>query len=277
LYEITPVEFHKPIWIKRDDLYAPFNSCNVNGTKLRCCVELFEQNKNKTSNGVLTGCSINSPQSVIVAAVANHFKVPCTAYFGGTKLSNIKSLGLLEKLNTTTEILNSGRHSVLYHTINKKALEEGKFVVKYGIQETNRYILINSIANQVENIPNGVDKICIVCGSGVTAIGLLLGLEKFKKSNIKKIILAGTAPNRLKKINSYFNNLLAPQTDFYNKILYIDLYNQKGFNYDKKEYAEIDGIVLHPNYEAKAFNWLKESNYFNEKTLFWIIGSEINV
>ena len=39
---------------------------------------------------------------------------------------------------------------------------------------------------------------------------------------------------------------------------------------------EVDGIKLHPQYEAKAFERMEELNLVNKDTLFYIIGQEIN-
>ena len=55
----------------------------------------------------------------------------------------------------------------------------------------------------------------------------------------------------------------------------IDLFHEKGFKYEKGLNENIDGIKLHPNYEAKTYNWLKNNiDYKKEKTLLWIVGCE---
>lgn len=55
--ELTPVENHNGLYIKRDDLYKPFGDNTVNGGKLRQCYKLVESIKDKY-DGVISCCSI---------------------------------------------------------------------------------------------------------------------------------------------------------------------------------------------------------------------------
>ena len=278
LTEITPVQVSSDILIKRDDLFQPLDIINVNGTKLRECIVLLENNIERCKNfGVITGTSIYSPQSIIVASACYILGIKCTCIFGGTTIKRLHELNLynaLTKLGAKIEIpCKGGRTSILQSYINKRIQNSGEFCVKYGINIMNKEVLETAVSEQIQNIPD-VKNICLVCGSGITTIGILLGLQKYKPC-IDNIYLFGTAPNREKLLQSYFNNLIR-RNDYVKKIKYVDLHSEKGFVYEKKIYKEVDGIKLHPQYEAKAFERMGELNLVNKDTLFYIIGQEIN-
>jgi hypothetical protein len=56
--------------------------------------------------------------------------------------------------------------------------------------------------------------------------------------------------------------------------------NGTGFcSYDDWMPYVVDDIEMHPRYEGKIFNYMKQNTdtfkqYFNKKTLFWIVGNE---
>lgn len=278
LTEITPIQVTSDILLKRDDLFQPLNTINVNGTKLRECIVLLEQNIERCKKfGVITGTSIHSPQSIIVASACHILGLRCTCIFGGTSIKRLKELNLytiLSELGAKIEIpCRGGRTSILQSYINKRIRVSGEFSVKYGINIMNPSVLDKAVALQVQNIPDAKN-LCWVCGSGITTIGILLGLQKYKPC-IDNIYLFGTAPNREKLISSYFTNLIR-RNDYIKKIKYIDLHSEKDFVYEKKTQCEVDGIKLHPQYEAKAFARMKELNLISKSTVFYIIGQEIN-
>ena len=271
--ELTPVENHKGLYIKRDDLYKPFGDNTVNGGKLRQCYKLVESIKDKY-DGVISCCSIHSPQAPITSAVANHFGLKAIICYGATnerRLQELEMPKLARYYNAELRILlSSGIHKILYNKARHIAQEENLFVVDYGFNIVDYPdIMFSAISRQVENIPDELDNLVITCGSGITTTGVLLGLVKYKKK-VKNIYLVATAPDRQKLINENLslNNIVME----YN---IIDLFHQKGFKYEDKLYKSFDGIDFHPNYEAKTFNWLENNiDYKKEKTLLWVVGAE---
>ena len=269
---LTPVELHDGLYLKREDLYKPFNN-EINGGKLRQCYYLVNAIKNNY-DGVISCCSIYSPQAPITAAVAKHFGLKCIICYGSTNYErlNILDMPKLAKQNGAELkiISKSGIHKILYNKAKKIAQEQNLFIVDYGFNVIDYPdIMYSAISNQVENIPDELDNLIITCGSGITSCGVILGIKKFNKK-IKKIYLIATAPSRKKMIDKIIkdNNI---------KINYeiIDLFHEKGFKYEKKVFETIDNIKLHPNYEAKTYNWLKNNiDYKKQKTLLWIVGSE---
>lgn len=273
--ELTPVENIDGLWVKREDLFAPFGLGNVNGGKLRQCWLLVESIKDKYQ-GTISCCSIHSPQAPISAAVSNHFNLPCEIYYGGTKEESLAKLDMpkLVRLHKgEIKIFPSGRHSILYSRARKNSEAENRFIISYGFNIIDYpELILGAVSNQVENIPDELDNLIITCGSGITTTGVLIGLKKFNKK-VNKIIMVATAPSRKKMIEETLEKY---NLDIEYEI--IDLFHKKGFMYEKKEFAQLGDITLHPNYEAKTYNWLSRSNsgvnIHNNKNLFWIVGSE---
>lgn len=267
-YELTPVEERGGILFKREDLYVPYGRGDVNGGKLRQCRALIEKVAPK---GVISACSIHSPQSAICAAVAEEFGLPCEILFGGTTYARLMEQPmprLAAKHGAKLTIAaNTGRHNVLYAKARKLAAERGWFVVEYGFNAT-KYpdVMFGAIASQVENLPDEVDSLCLTCGSGITSCGVLMGLKKFGKK-VGEVHLFATAPDRREMIRKNVGPLPF-------KLTVHDMFHERGFVYEKREPLRYEGLMLHPNYEAKAFRRMARDGANVGKTLFWVVGAE---
>lgn len=266
---LTPVEEHEGILLKREDLFQPFGPDTVNGGKLRQCYYLIEDIKDKYSK-VISCCSIHSPQAPITSAVAHHFGLKCEIYYGGTtpeRLRKYRMADISMRYGAQLTIASkSGIHKILYHKARKLADENHWFVVDYGFNLTDkRDLLLNAVSKQVQNIPDELDNLVITCGSGITTSGVLIGLKQYRKK-VKDIYLVCTAPNRTELIQKNVGNIPFA-------VHRIDLFHQPGFKYENGLIEYIDGIKLHPNYEAKTYNWLKRAD-LKGKTLLWIVGSK---
>jgi 1-aminocyclopropane-1-carboxylate deaminase/D-cysteine desulfhydrase-like pyridoxal-dependent ACC family enzyme len=280
--ELTPVDkIDDFLFVKRDDLFSPSDASGINGGKLRQCIFLFKSIEHKY-NGVITGCGIYSPQSSIVSYVANKQEIPSYVCVGGTTENNInqnKYLSLSKKYGGQIINLKSGRHTVLYKYARERALKDNLFLVNYGINlDDNMQSLIFSTANQVENIPDYLDNLFITCGSGITSIGILVGIKKFGKK-IRNITLIGNAPNRTLKIKKTLA-LIENYDNQYKGVLdidfnFIDRYSDINFKYERKETGFLNDILLHPNYEAKAWNYIVQEKLLSGKNLFWIVGASL--
>lgn len=283
LDEITPVEYIDNLYLKREDYFKPFEDSSVNGTKLRQCAYLLLKNIDKLENGVLTCCSVHSPQGIIVTRLCKYLGINSTVFYGGTTNERLQVLPIPKMILDTggnIEIVTKmGRMSVLNSIAKKRQLNTNEFIVEHGIDLMNNIdCFLDSVANQTQNLPDDLDNLIITCGSSISTTGILYGLRLFNK-NVKNIILVGVAPNREKRINDNLNELsnkLNINLNGFN-IRYIDLFNnQKGFKYEKREKANFNNITFHPNYEAKTFNWFKNNiDYKNEKTCFWIVGADV--
>lgn len=273
--ELTPVQIVNGIYVKREDLFAPFGIGDVNGGKLRQCWLLVEPIKDKY-NGVITCCSIYSPQGPISSAVAEHFGLTCDLYYGATseeKISTLPMPQLARKHNAVISIHPKHfRHINLYSLARKNAEVENKFIIEYGFNlDNNPDAILGAVSNQVQNIPDELDALIVTCGSGITSRGILIGIKKFNK-RIKKVYFVATAPSRQKSIDQTISEF---NIDIEYEI--IDLFHRPGFVYEQEKHAKLGDIILHPNYEAKSYLWyVNESNLMNKdkKVLFWIVGSK---
>ena len=283
LETITPVDFIDGLYIKREDLFKPFSNSTVNGTKLRQCAYLLIKNLDKLENGVLSCCSVHSPQGIIVTELCKYLGINSTIFYGGTTQERLHILPIpkmiLETGGNIEIVTKMGRLSVLNSIARKRQAETNEFIVEHGIDLMNNIdCFLGSVANQVQNLPDDLDNLIITCGSAISTTGILYGLRLFNKS-VKNIILVGVAPNREKRIADNLKELSATlniNLDGFN-IKYIDLFNtQKGFRYEKREKASFGDITFHPNYEAKTFNWFKDKiDYKNKKTCFWVVGADV--
>lgn len=118
-HDLTPVQEIAGMYFKRDDLYTPFGAGEVNGGKLRQCMLLVEAalRRQPGMTGVITYCSIHSPQGPITAATARHFRLPCIVAHGGASDLSIAT-GDMPRLAMSygaavKVIAKSGRHNVL--------------------------------------------------------------------------------------------------------------------------------------------------------------------
>lgn len=270
--ELSPIEKIKNIYFKREDAYKSLGG--VNGTKLRQAEILVKKlyEKNPNIKGIVTACSIYSPQAPIVASVCKKLGLKCVICYGGTtikQLTNKKMPILASKLGAEIQIIaKTGRHNVLYANIHKNFKDYG--IIEYGmcVKEELPY-MIDEISAQVQNIPDELDNLVVTCGSGFSSSSILKGIKKYGKK-IKNIYLVHVAPNRVEKIKKNIGF-------FPENVKVVSLFERPKFKYEDELHIKFCGIEFHPKYEAKAFNWMMtESNidFEKEKTLFWIIGRE---
>jgi len=284
-FELTPVQEVEGVFFKRDDLFTPFGLGNVNGGKFRQGAFLLAQAKEQGYKRILTGCSLNSPQAPIIAALSKYFGMECIVFYGGTKkeyLDEKHMPRLVKHFGAEIQIANSGRSSVLYHEI-KKIKEDGDFIVNYGMNSKDPHNLVafyDSTAIQVHNLPEEIEHLAVTCGSGITAAGIIYGLQKWNRK-VNHVWLLGTAPSRKKKVQDRLSNLaMLTGVNCWNyPFNYMDLFAE-GMTYEKRvEDISFGDIKFHPVYEAKTFTWVKKnligkSLIHEGKIVYWIVGNE---
>jgi len=284
IFDLTPVQEVDEIFYKRDDLFCPFGKGSVNGGKLRQGIYLLVTAKQKGYTKAITGSSLISAQAPIVAIVTHFLGMSCLVLYGGTKKETLFEKHHMPRLvkyfGADIEICSSGRTNVLLHKARQLSKEKD-FIVEYGINSKNYKYFVpfyETTAYQTQNLPNDLDHLIITCGSGISSTGIIYGLKKYNK-NVKNIWLVGVGPNRTKKIKDRLASLfiLTGINCINTKCYYMDLFGE-GLKYETKEEAYVEkDLQMHPNYEAKAYNWvLKNLNLFvGGKICFWVVGGPI--
>ena len=233
-HDITPVQQIGGLLCKRDDLYTLFENNGVNGGKLRQCVMLVDK---VNPTGVVTYCSIESPQAPITAAVAKSRNIPCVIVYGGTSRERLERSEMpVLAMHYGAKIVigaRTGRHNVLHSVANRITKEHGWFLVQYGINlEEHGDVLLQAVAKQTANIPD-CENLVAVCGSGITASGLLVGLH-MNGIKVENIHLVATAPDRRELIQK-----LTSRYGAYREVEYHSLYHQPGFRYEDQAVERI--------------------------------------
>lgn len=274
-HELTPVQEIAGMYMKRDDLYAPFGAGAVNGGKLRQCMMLIEaaQQRDPSIAGVATYCSIHSPQGPITAAAAKHYGLPCLVAYGGASKNSIateRMTRLSMSYGASVEIISgSGRHNVLKARAETIAEARHYFVVQYGINlDDFGDVLLGAVAEQVQNIPDGLDDLYITCGSGITASGVIIGIERYRKQ-VRNVHLIATAFDRQEKVKTTLRRFGVSR-----EFIYHDLFHTRGFAYEKRQLLRVGGLKLHPHYEAKTMKYIIDHGLNTRNALMWIVGAE---
>lgn len=274
-HDLTPVQEIAGMHFKRDDLYAPFGQGEVNGGKLRQCMLLVEAalKRNPDTKGIITYCSVHSPQGPITAATARHYGLPCIVAYGGASELTVAT-GHMPRLAmsygaTVQVIAKSGRHNVLKQRAEAIAKARGMFVVQYGINlDDYGEVLLSAVSEQVQNIPDQLQDLYITCGSGITASGVIIGVEKYGKK-VGNIHLISTAYDRREKVAATLRRYGVER-----EFIYHDLFHSPGFSYERPQKMRIGGVKLHPQYEAKSMKYLVDHGLNTDNALFWIVGAE---
>lgn len=281
--QLTPIETHQvngnSIYFKRDD-YLTLTDIPLSGGKLRQCYSLLSNLKETIqthhNNTIATATSVNSPQGIIVSAVAHHLGMNTIIGVGGKVDFNKHPMLMYahKYFNTDLRILSGIAYtSQLHSEFLKQQTKEHFYIVKFGINlETHSDAILDSIALQAKNLPQDIDNLIIPTGSGITGAGILLGIHKYinKQHKPKNIIILQIAGNDRRQD---INRILAQELGMidYKRIKYTYIADK---TYPYSKHIKItDPIPLDPVYEAKAYEYALKNNLLTDKSLFWVVGN----
>lgn len=249
---LTPVEkvYEKGIgdvYVKRDDLYEYAGS---RGGKCRSARYLCEKAKKEGYKVVVTAGARYSPQIEIVSNICKKLGMKCIAWAPKgeetNELKNAKRSG--------AEIIKSdvGYNNVIESRAHTFAERNKYFYVPFGME---CWEAVLQTALQVKSIKDlGIQRIVMVAGSGMSASGVVTGLDYFGLSNIKmKLIRVGANPSI--QLDKY-----APGWSWIADIV------KSEHDYNDRIEERLGGILLDPIYEAKCRDYIEEGD------LFWIVG-----
>lgn len=261
---ITPVEKMNGYYVKREDL-AYWSSLDYpSGSKVRQYKEMANKavdslNSRATQEFLskpppcIVGCSANSAMAIYVAATAHQQGMKGIVYTAGRKKRTDATKYAAEMGAEIVEV-KPGYLSLIRARARARATELGD-VVKWSPQAA-----IEDTIRQCENIPEGVKRIIVPTGSGLTAAGIIAGLGD--RDDLQIVVIATSTMTNEKMILSRAFKA-AGEPDVLPGLLFIPPTS----SYNDHEIAELpDGTPLDPYYSAKAFKYLQEGD------LFWPVG-----
>jgi len=269
--DFTPVDLIEGIHFKREDLYAPYGDSFISGGKIRQCRDLVERNlqyiREECGNTIATAASIHSPQSPIVARVAQEFDLDCIIGFGNTTVEkSLKQIPMQWCHDLGAELVvlseSQGFNNVLYSNLKRLGEERPFFPILFGYAaQTHRESIVGRISEQVQNIPENVRVLYVPVGSGVTLAGVLEGRRKYGGS----YHVVGLQPFGYDRTGTVSGICEGMSFEY-------DYEFRKGkYPYAKLHPRNVGSIELDMIYESKAFDMVEWEK--NNSECYWIIGN----
>lgn len=219
LQTFTPVQLVKndetgqSMLFKREDCFAPLGYGGINGAKLRQAIWLMNEHLKCGGHPDLFSASVvGSPQLIMGALVSRHYGGVTRSVLGVTTPEKCLKHAMVAGATwagTQWDFIGSGFNSALQPHCRKlmaKYNPDG-FFMEYGItldhevEEPSRISAFHVVGgHQAANIPDEVDTIVLPFGSANSATSFFTGLAMYPKPNLKKIILIGIGPNKIKWI-----------------------------------------------------------------------------
>lgn len=253
---MTPVEYIDGYYFKRDDKY---DACGVKGGKARAAYQLIQDGLSKGYNTFVTAGSRMSPQCEIVSHICEWLSLNCHLFMPrGESTSIIKNISK----NKKSEIhrCKVGYNSVICHEAKKYAQKNGFYYIPFGMECWDN---IEATKHQVANIPVQVKRIVVPCGSGMSMISILKGLEDYGRDDIRVIgIQVGKDPT------SNFKKFLGDKCSLFAKYNY-DIIKSDTDYHVPATITSFCGIELDPIYEAKCIPFIEKGD------LLWIVGKRL--
>lgn len=240
-HALTPIMDVGDVWMKRDDFFAVGTA---RGGKVRSCLALSEG-----AAGLTTAGSRASPQVNIVAQVAKFLGVPASAHLPKGELSPC-----VKETEKDIEIIQhkAGYNNVIIKRARDDAAARGWREVPFGMECD---IAVNCTRKQVAGIPEGVQRIIIPVGSGMSLAGVLWGLKDQGLTIPVVGVSVGADPT--------------PRLDAYAPPEWRDMVQIVKSDLDYHDYAPesiFRGVQLDPIYEAKVIPFVQPGD------LFWVVG-----
>lgn len=239
----TPIEQHGRQWVKRDDLFV---AGGARGGKVRACLALA-----KGAAGLVTAGSRSSPQCYIVAKIAAALGIPCRVHCPSGKLGP----ELLGAQDAGAEVIQhqAGHNNVIVARAREDAKARGWREIPFGMECREA---VEQTRHQVRELPEGVKRIVIPVGSGMSLCGVLWGLRDAGISIPVLGVVVGANP--MKRMETYappgwkeMCKLVPSGTDYHKPAARVKLES---------------GLVLDPHYEAKCLPKLLDGD------LLWVVG-----
>lgn len=245
---LTPVEKVHDLWVKREDA---FEIAGVRGGKARACLRLME----RSCDGVVTASARHSPQSQVVARIAEQLCLPCRIHTA----EGAQTPELADAIRHSAVVI--GHRAGYTRVINARARTDCELrkwtLIPFGMESSDA---VEAARCQVFNIPISAKRLVVPVGSGITLAGILHGILDVARLHHRQPIqvlgvqIGGDPSGRLNRWGptawkSYVRMVRSPLQ--YSKVPKI---------------TNLYGIPLDPVYEAKCLPFLVTGD------CLWIVG-----
>jgi hypothetical protein len=243
---LTPVELRGDVWVKRDDL---FEVNGARGGKARACLALL-----KEAQGAVAAGNRLSPMVSRVARVAEALKIPCRAHAAGSKELSPEEADAVAHGAEMIKIPGTNYLSAIKSRARKDAeAHPGWVYVPFGL-ECPEYF--EQTKRQVSNLPEGIKRIVVTAGSGMTTAAIYEGLKEAGREDVQ-ILAVRVGGDPVPLINRWASGVWQERVEIVRAA--------SGFETPEAR-TEWWGIELDPHYEAKA------AAYVQPGDLFWSIA-----
>lgn len=272
---LTPWDWYKGIWFKREDLFRPLGDEHVNGTKLRQFHHVLCEASARgglESKKIIVQTSVHSTSGAICAAVARQMNPDwkVTVVVGGLKEHHIPNHPMLRLARyygaEIRVVCGTGMSGPVMARLREISAAEGHFNACLEDQlRHNPDFVLQSVAKQVQNIPPQIKRIYVPVGSGTQMAGIITGLNKLPQRQDMQVIGLNVGPKRD----------IASMISMFSDVDYIQI--ELNTQYSKPCHVSIDGIgALDTCYEAKAFQWMQgQGHLFQPTHALWLVGCKL--
>lgn len=239
------------VWLKRDDAYRVAGAI---GGKARTCWHLATAGGVPT--GLVTAGSRQSPQVGIVARIARRLGVPCRVHVPAAAGPLTPELAAAQAAGAAVVGHRPGHNSVIVARAREDARSRGWREIPFGMECREA---VRQTAGQAAALaaapPDGLRRIVVPVGSGMSLAGILAGLARAGCAVPVVGVVVGADP--AKRLDAY-----APP-GWRQRVTLV----RSPLDYHAPAATTVlDGVRLDPIYEAKCLPYLRAGD------LLWIVG-----
>ncbi len=276
--DLTPWELRGGRHYKREDYHR--NPYGANGAKYRLARWMMKRAQDAGYSHVVSAQSVLSPQSSIVATLAEELGMDCTLCYGASRATTAvrhRNVAIAAQAGAhfdfTCRVAYNG---ALQSHGARVAAELGAWQMPYvstpGPEDLEEALEVGGA--QARNLPRGIRHLVIPFWSGNTASGILYGLDKYGTKDVEDILLVGIGPDRWDWLNARLAVVGAHQ--IMAMVRHVPLHPAFA-RYADAMPETLDGITFHPTYEGKVIRYLNQSLWTpwrkrDDSVGFWIVG-----
>lgn len=256
--ELTRIQRFGAWWAKREDEACrqpddPACICYPAGSKVRQYAAMAARTPGAP---MVVGCSADSAMQVYVAASAKVAGVEGVVFVPGRK-EETAATEYAQKMGAHIFTVRPGYLSQCRRAAKEWAVAYGKPVVRWDVPGA-----ISDAAEQVRNLPDGAKRVVVPTGSGLTVLGVMLGLARQGRPDV--IVHAITVSNMADPIEIITK--LGTLTDLPSPKLSCSSTGTKYGHVATFPTTLPDGSLLDPYYAAKALPHVRPGD------VLWIPG-----